>query len=97
MKRHLHDAVILGAGIAGGSMAHFMAAKGWETVLVDHKAFPRHKVCGEFLSPESQASLGALGLDKVVGSLQPIEIGAARLIMPGGASLEIPLPGRLLV
>jgi flavin-dependent dehydrogenase len=93
---HLHDVVILGAGLAGGSMANVMAEMGWETVLIDRYMFPRHKVCGEFLSPESQKIMGALGLDTLVRSLHPSEMDKARLILPNGVSLEIPLPGTAL-
>ena len=44
----LYDAVVLGAGIAGSSMAKQLADQGWDTLLVDRRRFPRHKVCGEF-------------------------------------------------
>ncbi|MBW7460228.1 FAD-dependent oxidoreductase, partial [Paenibacillus sepulcri] len=45
----MYDAIVLGAGIAGSSMALSLARQGWNTLLVDRHSFPRHKVCGEFL------------------------------------------------
>ncbi|MCU6791135.1 NAD(P)/FAD-dependent oxidoreductase [Paenibacillus sp. WQ 127069] len=91
-----YDAAILGAGIAGSSLAKKLADQGWDTVLIDRQLFPRHKVCGEFLSPESQHTLKALGLMKAVESLQPSMITRIRLIFSHGAALEIPLPGHAL-
>ncbi|CAA9373825.1 MAG: hypothetical protein AVDCRST_MAG93-8642, partial [uncultured Chloroflexia bacterium] len=65
------DMVIVGAGLAGSSLATALARGGWKVVLLEQGDFPRHKVCGEFLSPESQASLEALGLDRTVAALDP--------------------------
>ncbi|MBW7477094.1 FAD-dependent monooxygenase [Paenibacillus oenotherae] len=88
-----YDVAVLGAGIAGGSMAKALADKGWRTILIDRQRFPRHKVCGEFLSPESLRSLRSLGLLDAVTSLGPCGIQRARLILSHGAVLDIPLPG----
>ncbi len=87
------DVAVVGAGLAGGSIAYALASRGWRTVLFDRYALPRHKVCGEFLSPESRASLDALGLRPLVESLDPAAMETARLVSAGGASLVLPLPG----
>ncbi|MCS7463941.1 NAD(P)/FAD-dependent oxidoreductase [Paenibacillus doosanensis] len=89
----MHDVAIIGAGVAGSSLAKDMAARGWDTVLIDGKSFPRHKVCGEFLSPESLGTLDELGLRKTVERLQPRRIERARLIVSSGGALDVPLPG----
>jgi flavin-dependent dehydrogenase len=88
---HIHDVVVLGAGLAGSSLAKALADRGWETLLVDQHRFPRHKVCGEFLSPESQSTLCKLGLLDSVKSLHPISIKGIRLIFSSGGIIEIPL------
>lgn len=95
MKR-IRDVAVLGAGIAGSSLAKALADRGWETVLIDRHCFPRHKVCGEFLSPESQSTLKALGLGGLVESLHPGVMTRVRLILSHGAVLDIPLPDRAL-
>ncbi|QNK58650.1 NAD(P)/FAD-dependent oxidoreductase [Paenibacillus sp. PAMC21692] len=87
------DVAILGAGIAGSCMAILMARRGWKVALIDRRTFPRHKVCGEFLSPEAVDSLIALGLGDCLQSLGPAVIGRARLILGNGASIVAPLPG----
>src|SRR5512138_3825836 len=43
---------IVGAGPAGASAAIAARNHGAAVELYDHSRFPRHKVCGEFLSPE---------------------------------------------
>lgn len=87
------DAVVIGAGVAGSSAACALADKGWNVVLLDKDRFPRHKACGEFISPESRSTLRALGLDDAVRSLEPAVITEVRVHTERGASLAIPLPG----
>ncbi|MEI7024126.1 NAD(P)/FAD-dependent oxidoreductase [Paenibacillus sp. y28] len=87
------DAAVLGAGIAGSSTAKYLADKGWEVALIDRRQFPRHKVCGEFLSPEAQSILKPLGLHELVESLHPSTIHRASLTFGYGGALDIPLPG----
>ncbi|HXW01278.1 MAG TPA: FAD-dependent oxidoreductase, partial [Anaerolineae bacterium] len=41
--------VILGAGLAGSSLARVLSELGWDTLLLERRHFPHHKVCGEFL------------------------------------------------
>lgn len=45
--------VILGGGIAGLSAALSLAEKGAEPLLIEAGTYPCHKVCGEFISPET--------------------------------------------
>ncbi|GGD57424.1 NAD(P)/FAD-dependent oxidoreductase [Paenibacillus nasutitermitis] len=89
----VHDVIVLGGGVAGSSVALALAKKGWDTLLLDRQRFPRHKVCGEFLSPESQRMLHALGMREPLEQLGPSLIRRTRLIFNHGRQLEIPLPG----
>lgn len=86
------DIVVLGGGIGGSSMACVLAALGWNTVLLDKSRFPRHKTCGEFLSPESRGILTALGLGEAIDSMGYSMMDKVRLHTAKGAALEIPLP-----
>lgn len=90
---HRVDAAVIGAGIAGSGMAKALADRGWETLLIDSQTFPRHKVCGEFLSPESQHIFRALDVEKRVEALRPSLINRIRLIFEGGEEIEAKLPG----
>jgi len=88
-----HDLVILGAGPAGSSLAAVMGAFGWDVVLLEQRNFPHHKVCGEFLSPESQASFRVMALYPQVAALKPALITQARLVSPAGIAVQTTLPG----
>jgi menaquinone-9 beta-reductase len=89
----MHDIVIIGAGVAGGSLAAALASRGWDVLLLERRQLPHHKVCGEFLSPESQASLRALGLYDTVAALEPSTMTQAHLFSRGGVHLQVKLPG----
>lgn len=92
----IYDAAVLGAGIAGSAAAKALATRGWRTVLLDRQRFPRHKVCGEFLSPESQETLARLGLLETVQGLSPSRITQTSLFLENGGVIRIPLPGAAL-
>lgn len=47
--------VIAGAGPAGASLAIRLARENFRVVLIEREKFPRHKLCGEFISPECLA------------------------------------------
>jgi flavin-dependent dehydrogenase len=53
---------ILGGGPAGASAAVAALQQGAEVELYEKSRFPRHKVCGEFLSPEALPILERLGV-----------------------------------
>ena len=43
---------IVGAGPAGTSLAIRLAKQNFKVTLIEREKFPRHKLCGEFISPE---------------------------------------------
>lgn len=67
MRRPDTDALIIGAGPAGASVAIRLARLGWRVTLVEQALFPRQKVCGECLGPASLELLDELGLGPRVG------------------------------
>lgn len=56
----IYDLIVIGAGPAGCSAAITAARAGEKVLLLERGRFPRHKVCGEFVSAESLALLGGL-------------------------------------
>ncbi|MER9563321.1 NAD(P)/FAD-dependent oxidoreductase [Mesorhizobium sp. M0571] len=55
-----HDAIIIGAGPAGTSVALTLVRRGWGVAIVEKSAFPRRKVCGEYMSASNLALLDQL-------------------------------------
>jgi len=53
---------VVGAGPAGTSAALAALGQGAQVKLFEKSHFPRHKVCGEFLSPEAAGLLERLGV-----------------------------------
>jgi 2-polyprenyl-6-methoxyphenol hydroxylase-like FAD-dependent oxidoreductase len=86
-----YDVAVVGAGLAGSGFASALAQRGWNVLLIERDRFPRHKVCGEFLSPEAQHSLHNLGVLPAVTALGPVALCGAALTAAGGASIELPL------
>jgi geranylgeranyl reductase family protein len=86
-----YDAIVVGAGPAGCASAILLAERGWSVLLLDKAAFPRPKICGELLSPESARLLDRLGvLKEVDAAAQPI--AGMRIVAPDGTRLEARYP-----
>lgn len=87
------DVAIAGAGLAGASLALRLAGAGARVALLDPGVFPRDKLCGEFLSPESWGVLERLGLDGAVVRTGYHPIRTVRLSTPRGRILEADVVG----
>ncbi|MEM9560358.1 MAG: FAD-dependent monooxygenase [Planctomycetota bacterium] len=72
---------IIGAGPAGGASAIHLARLGYRVTLVERKAFPRAKVCGEYISPAATEAL-----ERVVSAERLRSLGATRA---GSFSLRV--------
>jgi menaquinone-9 beta-reductase len=57
-----YDVVIIGGGLAGLSLAIQCGSVGLKTIIIEKGSYPRHKVCGEYISRESERFLRSLGL-----------------------------------
>ena len=78
-----YDLAVIGAGPAGASAAIHAARAGASVILLEQSHFPRHKVCGEFVSHESLALLRTiLGGDNRLISASP-RIDNSRLFIDG--------------
>jgi len=80
----MYDLTIVGGGPAGTSAAITAARHGARVLLLERGRFPRHKVCGEFVSAESLGLLGNL-LDAEHAALlrDAIRIPQARVFLDG--------------
>jgi flavin-dependent dehydrogenase len=94
MTSQTYDVAIAGAGLAGSSLALRLARGGARVALLDASRFPRDKVCGEFLSPESWDVLDRLGLADDLVSSGYHAIHSVRLSTPGGREIVADVVGR---
>ncbi len=91
-----YDALIIGGGLAGCSTAIQLARRGHQVLLAEQSTYPRHKLCGEFLSPEAQSSFRRLGVLDAVTETGARPIDQARITAPNGTSTEHALPDAAL-
>ncbi len=57
------EIAIIGGGLAGLTAALDLADKGKEVLVIEKNRYPRHKVCGEYVSNEVRPYLDFLGVD----------------------------------
>jgi flavin-dependent dehydrogenase len=57
-----YDVIVVGGGPGGSATAGLLAASGARVLLLEEKRMPRHKLCGEFITPESMPTLKRLGV-----------------------------------
>lgn len=86
------DAVVVGAGPAGSAAATILAGTGRSVLLLEKDVFPRHKVCGEFLSADALPSLDRLGVREEVEGATTERMGRGALHLPSGRFVPFLLP-----
>lgn len=78
-----YDIAIIGGGPAGSSAATALSGAGARVLLLERGTFPRHKVCGEFVSAESLGLLNSLVPMLFKGHVSKFEITRTRLLVDG--------------
>jgi flavin-dependent dehydrogenase len=80
----MYDLIVVGGGPAGSAAAITTARTGASVLLLERGRFPRHKVCGEFVSAESLGLLASLLGQQYKPLLgDALRIGHARVFMDG--------------
>ncbi len=60
---HDADVIVVGAGPAGASTAHYLALTGLDVLVLEKATFPRDKICGDGLTPRAVSELIRMGVD----------------------------------
>ncbi|MEL6124276.1 MAG: FAD-dependent oxidoreductase, partial [Bacteroidota bacterium] len=87
------DVIVIGGGLAGLTAAIQLAIDGVGVLVIERDPYPRHRVCGEYLSQEVVPYLMTLGIDlKIAGAvtIQRMEISTRS---GESVSAELPLGG----
>lgn len=84
------DVAIVGGGLAGLLSAIHLQKAGKQVSLFEKQAFPRNKVCGEYISNEVLPYLDFLELD--IQSLNPVHINRFLFSASSGKAVETKLP-----
>jgi geranylgeranyl reductase family protein len=82
--------LVVGAGPAGSTVAHHLARRGLDVLMVDRATFPREKVCGDGLTPRAVGALLDLGVDPWGDGFHRVDV--VRAHGPGGLRVEFPWP-----
>src|SRR5690348_15099524 len=86
------DITIIGGGPAGSSTAIRLARARHRVRLYERKVFPRPKLCGGFLSPETRQSLAELHVLEDVLRSGAVPITRLVVSAPSGKIAEAFLP-----
>jgi len=82
--------VIIGGGLAGLIAAIHLKNNNYNVLVIEKNEFPKHKVCGEYISNEVLPYLKSLGLD--INSLHPKHIDKLSFSLVSGKCINTALP-----
>jgi len=66
------DVIIIGGGLAGLTSAIHLSKFGKKVLLIEKNTYPKHKVCGEYISNEVLPYLKHLGVDPISNGAKQI-------------------------
>ena len=84
------EIVIIGGGLAGLIAGIHLQKNGLQVRIIEQNKYPKHKVCGEYISNEVLPYLTNLGLD--IQSLKPKKIDFLLFSLVSGKSIQTKLP-----
>ena len=63
-----HDVLVIGGGPAGAAAGFWLAKAGHDVCVLERKAFPRDKTCGDGLTPRAVHQLQDMGLEAAIAA-----------------------------
>lgn len=81
---------IIGGGLAGLTAAIHLSKIGLKVIVIEKNEFPKHKVCGEYISNEIMSYLDWLSID--ISELKPTHISRLDFSTSDGKMIHCDLP-----
>lgn len=89
MKKN-YEVIIIGGGLAGLTASLHLSRQGHSVLVIEKRAYPHHKVCGEYVSREVMPYLQSLGVS--FEGMETKVIDTLLLSSPKGKSVRTELP-----
>jgi menaquinone-9 beta-reductase len=90
MASDRHDVLVIGGGPAGSAAGFWLAKAGHDVCVLERKAFPRDKTCGDGLTPRAVHQLRDMGLEPAIAADHHRHDGLRAVAH--GITLELPWP-----
>jgi menaquinone-9 beta-reductase len=90
MTAERHDVLVVGGGPAGAAAGFWLAKAGHDVCVLERKAFPRDKTCGDGLTPRAVHQLREMGLEPPIAARHHRHDGLRA--EAHGITLELPWP-----
>ncbi len=88
----MYDMIIIGGGLAGSALAVLLSQTNLRTAVLEQGAYPRDKLCGEFLSPHAIPLLHHLNTYDAVTEQGAVPITRAQFVTPSKTRVRFDLP-----
>jgi menaquinone-9 beta-reductase len=90
MAAERHDVLVVGGGPAGAAAGFWLAKAGHDVCVLERKAFPRDKTCGDGLTPRAVHQLREMGLEPAIAARHHRHNGLRA--EAHGITLDLPWP-----
>ena len=84
------EVLIIGGGLAGLTSAIHLTKMGCKVVVIEKNSYPKHKVCGEYISNEVLSYFDWLNVN--IEELKPTHITSLQFSSESGRTIETQLP-----
>jgi len=92
-RKSAFDVIIVGGGLAGLTSAIHLSKQNKQVLLVEKNEYPKHKVCGEYISNEVLPYLNSLGIHPINDGAKKIKKVHISTIKSNLIKGELPLGG----
>ena len=84
------EVIIIGGGLAGLTSAIHLSKLGFSVIVIEKNSYPKHKVCGEYISNEVLPYFDWLKIN--IEELKPTRIKNLQFSSESGRTIETKLP-----